>query len=185
MTRLLVDTPAHHHYRMPRAALRQTSLSIGCAAAVVLVIAGCGGKGGNSPSTPTPTTTAAHTTTTTTTTAKAGPDLSGQWESSDYECPAGVKHTERVRITQDGTHISAVKTVGDDCVPAGHESFNGTVARTSGTVRYWTGLPGGQPTLGTANVNLTIQNANAFSLTCPATLFSANCNLKFTRSTTN
>jgi len=149
--------------------------------ALVLVMAGCGDhKGSNPQSAPAPTTTPARTSTTTTT-SKAGGNLSGDWESSDYECPANVKHTERVRITQEGAHISAVKTDGDDCVPTGHESFNGTVVGKSGTVRYWTATPGGQPTLGPADVNLTVQDANTFTLSCSPTLFTRNCNLKMTR----
>lgn len=169
---------------MTRTAFRRhTSASVGCIAAIVLVMVGCSDKSGNSQPAPktAPTTIAS----TTTTTRKAGPDLSGEWESSDYECPANVKHSERVRITQTGTHISAVKTVGDDCVPAGHESFNGIVSRTSGTVRYWTGLPGGRPSLGADNVNLEIRDANTFSLVCSPTLFAGNCNLKFSRVTTS
>lgn len=162
---------------------RQTSAWVVCVAAVVLGTVGCSDKSGNSQPAPKATTTTIASTATST--SKAGANLSGEWESSDYECPANVKHTERVRITQTGTHISAVKTVGDDCVPAEHESFNGTVSRTSGTVRYWTGLPGGQPTLGTDNVNLEIHDANTFSLVCSATLFTANCSLKFRRVTTS
>jgi hypothetical protein len=80
--------------------------------------------------------------------------------------------------------ISAVKTVGDDCVPTGHESFSSTVVGTSGMVRLWTAPPGGPATLGADNVNLVSQDANTFSLSCPATLFSRGCNYKVTRATT-
>jgi hypothetical protein len=153
-------------------------------AAIVLAMAGCSGHSGNSQSAPASTITT--TKATTTTTAKAGGNLSGEWETSDYECPVGVKHTERLRITQDSTRVSAVKTLGDDCVPTGHESFNGTVnvTGTFGTVRLWTAPPGGQPTL-VDNVNLVSQDANTFSLSCPATLFSQGCNYKVTRTTPN
>jgi hypothetical protein len=143
-------------------------------AAIVLVVVGCSDHSGNPQLAPN----------STTITSKAGGNLSGEWESSDYECPAGIKHSERLRITQDGTRISAVKTAGDDCVPTGHESFSGTVVGTSGMVRLWTATPGGQPTLGADNVNLVIQDANTFSLTCPATLSASNCNIKLTRATT-
>ncbi len=172
--------------RMTRAAFwKQTSVSVGYAAAIVLAMVGCGGKSDNSQSAPASTTAAATKTTgtTATTTSKAGANLSGEWESNDYECPAGVKHTERLRIAQDGTHISAVKTLGDDCVPTGHESFSGNVTGKVGSVRLWTATPGGQPTLGSADLELTIQDANTFTLTCPATLFSG-CKYKVTRVTT-
>src|SRR6478609_6100023 len=79
--------------------------------------------------------------------ASPGVNLSGLWQSSDYECPAGTKHTERLQITQDGTHISAMKTLGDDCIQTGHESFSGTVTGNSGKVRSWLGAPGYQPIL--------------------------------------
>jgi hypothetical protein len=81
---------------MTRAAFRgHTSVSVGCVAAIVLVMVGCGDHSGNSQLAPASTTT---TTTTTTATSKAGGNLSGEWESTDYECPAGIKHTERLRF---------------------------------------------------------------------------------------
>jgi hypothetical protein len=94
---------------------------------------------------------------------RADVNLTGQWQSSDYECPAGVKHTERLQITQTGTQISAVKTLGDDCVPTGHESFNGTVTGNSGKVRVWGAQPGSQPTLGSSE-DLVILDANTFKV---------------------
>jgi hypothetical protein len=105
-------------------------------------------------------------------------NLSGPWVSSDYECPGGTKHTERLLITQNGTQISAVKTAGDDCVPTGHESFRGTVTGNSGKVQFWTGLPGIQPILGADNESLVIQDANTFVMSGPAG------NYKLTRATT-
>lgn len=180
---------------MTRAAFRrQTSVMAGCVAAIVLVITGCGTKSGHSQSTPASTTATGTTSTSTspsagagstrpstgTTTSKAGGNLSGEWESSDYECPAGIKHTERLQITQIETHISATKTLGDDCVPTGHESFSGTVGLTSGGVRLWVGTPGGQPSLG-PNANLKVLDANTFELICPASVFNAGCAYKFTR----
>ncbi len=110
--------------------------------------------------------------------AHADVNLSGPWQSSDYECPAGTKHTERLQITQDGTHISAVKTLGDDCVPTGHESFNGTVTGNSGKLRFWTGAPGYQPILGADDEDLVIRDANTFVMSGPAG------NYKLTRATT-
>lgn len=110
--------------------------------------------------------------------ASPGVNLSGLWQSSDYECPAGIKHTEGLQITQDGTHISAVKTLGDDCVPTGHESFNGTVTGNSGKVRSWLGAPGDQPILSASDEDLVILDANTFTVSGPGN------NLKVTRVTT-
>ena len=110
--------------------------------------------------------------------AGPGVNLSGLWQSSDYECPAGIKHTERLQITQDGTHISAVKTLGDDCVPTGHESFNGTVTGNSGKVRSWLGSPGYQPILSPSEEDLAIRDANTFTVSGPGN------NLTVTRVTT-
>jgi hypothetical protein len=106
-------------------------------------------------------------------------NLSGTWVSSDYECPGGTKHTEQLQITQNGAQISAVKTAGDDCVPTGHESFNGTVIGNSGMMRFWTGAPGYQPVLGAANESLMIQDANTVVMSGPAG------NYKLTRATTS
>ena len=106
-------------------------------------------------------------------------DLSGQWQSSDYECPAGVKHTEQLQITQSGSHISAVKTLGDDCVKTGHESFVGTVSGNSGKVRSWLGAVGYDPILSTSDENLVIKDANTF------TVSGVGNNLTVTRVTTS
>ena len=109
--------------------------------------------------------------------ASPGVDLSGKWQSSDYECPQGVKHTEQVRITHDGTYISAVKLQGDECVGTGHESFNGTVTGNSGKVRSWIGAAGMQPILSSEG-DLKILDANTFTVNCPGN------NIKLTRVTT-
>jgi hypothetical protein len=111
--------------------------------------------------------------------ASPGVNLSGLWQSSDYECPGGTKHTERLQITQDGTHVSAVKTVGDDCIQTGHESFSGTVTGNSGKVRSWLGAPGHQPILASGDDNLVILDANTFTVHGPGN------NLKVTRVTTS
>lgn len=96
--------------------------------------------------------------------ASPGVNLSGSWQTSDYECPTGVKHTERLQITQDGTHISAVKTLGDNCIPTGHESFSGTVTGNSGKVQSWLGAPGYQPVLSSSDEDLVILDANTFKV---------------------
>jgi hypothetical protein len=92
--------------------------------------------------------------------------------------PSGHKHTEELKITQTGTHISAVTTLGDDCVPTGHESFNGTVTGNSGKVRSWLGTPGSQPILSYSDEDLKILDANRF------TVSGTGNNLKVTRVTT-
>jgi hypothetical protein len=113
--------------------------------------------------------------------AQADVNLTGMWQSSDYDCPAGVKHTERLQITQNGTQISAVKTLGDNCVPTGHESFHGTVTGNSGKVQYWGGQPGSQPTLSSTQDNLVIVDANTFTVSGAAIVESI---LRYTRVTT-
>ena len=57
-------------------------------------------------------------------------DLSGEWSSSEYQCPVGVDHDELIRITQRGTAIEARKIVGDNCVPTGHVTFAGALPRS-------------------------------------------------------
>ena len=78
-----------------------------------------------------------------------------------------------------------MKTVGDDCVPTEHETFTGNVnpKRDHGMERFWTGLPGGQPTLAPDNAEFMAQDANTFTLAGPATLFAKPINQKFTRTT--
>lgn len=52
-------------------------------------------------------------------------NLTGNWHTSDYECPLGVKNIELVAVAHEGERIVATKITGDDCVPAGFETFSG------------------------------------------------------------
>jgi hypothetical protein len=92
------------------------------------------------------------------------PDLSGTWVSDGYYCPALVRHTETFRITQSGEHIAAVKTVGDKCVPAGHETFSGTMHGREGQVDIWLGAPGGTPAIALRNQKLTVSAPDRFTV---------------------
>lgn len=124
-----------------------------CAAAVGLVLVGCGSDGA---------------TTQSASATQDSADLSGEWESSDYECARKKDITERVRITQDGNRISAVKITGDDCVKAGHETFTGTITGTTGIVGFWLGQPGGQPVQSPPDTKLTVKDADTLVLSGPA-----------------
>ena len=50
-------------------------------------------------------------------------DISGVWNSSDYECPAGIQHIEKFKIVKNEDVYTAIKLVGDACVPAGFVTF--------------------------------------------------------------
>jgi len=69
-------------------------------------------------------------------------DLTGTWESADYEC-RGTKRTERVEISHVEQHLTAVKITGDDCVPAGFGTFTGRLPAGSsvGAIMWTTGTP--------------------------------------------
>ncbi|HYA42116.1 MAG TPA: hypothetical protein VEF34_12480 [Syntrophobacteraceae bacterium] len=58
-------------------------------------------------------------------------DLTGQWISNDYECYDSngnlIYITEKIDIEQTGTSFVATKITGDNCVPAGHVTFYGTL----------------------------------------------------------
>jgi hypothetical protein len=73
--------------------------------------------------------------------------------------------------------IAGVKTLGDACVPTGHESFNGTVTGNSGKVRSWLGTPGSQPVLSSSDEDLKMLDANTFTVSGQGN------NLKVTRVT--
>jgi hypothetical protein len=75
-----------------------------------------------------------------------------------------VRHTETVRITQTGEHLDAVKTVGDRCVTAGHQTFTGTVHGNGGRVDIWLGTPGGPPAIGLRNQRLSVQSPDRFTI---------------------
>ena len=90
-------------------------------------------------------------------------NLTGLWESRDYQCPWGVLHTELVEITHEGEKFVAIKVIGDECVPAGFESFTGRLpARASvGAISWTTGLPL-SPASGRAAGFLKVVDENSF-----------------------
>lgn len=50
-------------------------------------------------------------------------DISGVWSSNDYECPAGTNHIEKFKIEKNEGVYTAIKLIGDDCVPTGFVTF--------------------------------------------------------------
>lgn len=70
-------------------------------------------------------------------------DLSGTWLCDGYQCPSGVLNRELVEIQHDGESVIATKIVGDDCVPAGFESFSGRLPQSSptGAIVWTVGTP--------------------------------------------
>ena len=55
--------------------------------------------------------------------------LTGEWASSNYECPVGLTHDETITIDQRGLSFTATKITGDECVTAGHVTFYGALVR--------------------------------------------------------
>lgn len=90
-------------------------------------------------------------------------DLTGQWVTDDYECPSGVKHRERVRIVHSGHEVRATKVDGDDCVPAGFETFAGTLpaGASTGAITWQVGTPRA-PASGTASGFLRVLSQTQF-----------------------
>lgn len=84
---------------------------------LALVLAGCGDEGAS---------------------GNDGHGLSGMWLGTNYQCPIGVVHEERVSIAADGESLTATKIDGDDCVAAGSVTFYGTPS----SIRCVTGIPG-------------------------------------------
>ena len=64
--------------------------------------------------------------------------LNGEWLGINYQCPIGVIQRERVKIVEQDGQIVATKLTGDDCVPAGGVTFQGT----RNAITCITGLPG-------------------------------------------
>ncbi len=51
------------------------------------------------------------------------PDITGIWNSSDYECNGEAVAQTQIRIEKHGDVFSAIKLNGDKCLPAGYETF--------------------------------------------------------------
>ncbi len=90
--------------------------------------------------------------------------LNGRWTSEQYTCPVDVAHHETFDLVQSGSHVVATKTVGDQCIAAGHVTFTATVKGNSGTAQFYVATPGGRPTLGSPNQPLHIVSAQQFTI---------------------
>jgi hypothetical protein len=88
-------------------------------------------------------------------------DLNGTWSATGYQCPNGTFHQEEVKITHTGNTLSAIKTIGDPCVPAGKTTFTGTfnTAKNYYDVKFTTGSAA-SPASGQANGTLTVTSKN-------------------------
>jgi hypothetical protein len=74
-------------------------------------------------------------------------DLEGTWDATGYTCETSIA-LEKIKITVTGNKITAVKITGDNCVPAGEITWEGTlsgniisgrgrVSSGAGTARRW------------------------------------------------
>jgi len=105
--------------------------------------------------------------------AHASEDISGIWTSSDYQCPAGVEHTEKIKIEKHGSVYTAIKLIGDDCVPTGYVTFFYDI--NTDNCRGLAGQPFGSPSTLFA-CQITIVDEDSFVLSIP---FSAEGTLVF------
>jgi len=98
--------------------------------------------------------------------AKAtGINLAGNWSGTGYSCETGPL-TEQVQISINQDNLVATKITGDDCVPAGNTTFQGTVpdpvsVGTSFPVTFTVGNPSA-PASGTSRSTLTVLTADSF-----------------------
>ncbi len=51
-------------------------------------------------------------------------DITGIWNANGYYCDAETPAQEKVQIEKHGEVFSAIKLVGDNCIPAGYETFH-------------------------------------------------------------
>jgi hypothetical protein len=67
-------------------------------------------------------------------------DLNGEWLGEGYKC--GFKTSqEKVQIVQKGNSVEATKITGDNCVPAGNNTFSGTLDGNKIQATWTTGTP--------------------------------------------
>lgn len=95
-------------------------------------------------------------------------ELTGTWIVEGYACEPGVWYKEKIQISVNGNYLVAKKVTGDNCVPAGNITFQGTlpdsVFEGSSFPLTWTiGTPI-NPASGKTILNLTILNKNSFSV---------------------
>ena len=67
-------------------------------------------------------------------------DLSGEWEGYGYSCTF-FQELEIIEITQNGTSVNAIKTIGDACVTKGNVTFQGVFSQNPFNVSFSTGSP--------------------------------------------
>lgn len=70
-------------------------------------------------------------------------DLVGLWEASGYGCEGKTNLTEIIQIYLKGDKLVAVKVTGDNCVPRGEVTWEGTLNGNTITGRGHVGYPGG------------------------------------------
>jgi len=90
-------------------------------------------------------------------------DLSGIWESSDYQCPFGTFHTEKISIQHTNNHLVARKITGDPCVPAGDITFEGTFSEETNSLLMTVGSPP-EPSSAKIPVQITLIDQNSFHI---------------------
>ena len=90
-------------------------------------------------------------------------DLTGTYAAKGYFCPTGVPHDETVKVVQTGSHVIATKLVGDDCVKAGHVTFEGDLTGRHGQVRFWASVPDVEPSLGSQPLPLSVVDDDHFT----------------------
>lgn len=79
-------------------------------------------------------------------------NLSGEWVSTGYQCPFGTYHEETIQITHLNDELKAIKITGDDCVPAGYQTFEGAFnSETNMGTIIWTTGNASNPGSSTAN----------------------------------
>jgi len=92
--------------------------------------------------------------------------FAGRWRASGYTCETGGL-TEEVQISVRGSSLVAKKITGDNCVPAGNITFQGTIPQSvskgsSFSVTFKTGFPD-RPACCSAEKQLSIVDANTFT----------------------
>jgi hypothetical protein len=98
-------------------------------------------------------------------------DLSGLWTAEGYTCPGAVPvPPEQVSIVQSENTVTATKTVGDDCIPAGVVTFKGTytepnVPSSMGVKATVLNSPSG--VYGLLDATLTIRNNDSIIVRTP------------------
>jgi hypothetical protein len=90
----------------------------------------------------------------------------GTWIGEGYHCPWGTRHTEKVEIKVNDNFLIATKITGDDCVPAGSQTFSGKIPNqvlkgTTFNITFTTGLPS-NPASSTSPGQITVVNSDNF-----------------------